>query len=67
MIYLHSPITGGYYLMTGDQLDDDVNENFEDFMRSCADKALNFFDVLRDTPGVWDIFVTKQVEVCVQF
>ncbi|XP_048738158.2 TATA box-binding protein-associated factor RNA polymerase I subunit A-like isoform X2 [Ostrea edulis] len=47
----------------GDQLDDDVSENFEDFMRSCADKALNFFDVLKDLTGVWDIFVTKQVEM----
>ena len=44
-------------------MDDDTSENFDQLMRSCADKALKCFDVLKDSPGVWDIFITKQVQV----
>uniref|UniRef100_A0A8B8DZJ9 TATA box-binding protein-associated factor RNA polymerase I subunit A-like n=1 Tax=Crassostrea virginica TaxID=6565 RepID=A0A8B8DZJ9_CRAVI len=47
----------------GDHLDDDTSENFDQLMRSCADKALKCFDVLKDSPGVWDIFITKQVQI----
>ncbi|XP_062604766.1 TATA box-binding protein-associated factor RNA polymerase I subunit A-like [Saccostrea cucullata] len=47
----------------GDHLDDDISDNYEDLMESCADKALNCFDVLKSVPGVWDIFITKQVEI----
>lgn len=32
-------------------------------MLACADKALNNFEVLKDVPGVWDIFITKHLEV----
>ena len=44
-------------------MDDDTSENFDQLMRSCSDKALKCFDVLKDSPGVWDIFITKQVQV----
>ncbi|XP_061174806.1 TATA box-binding protein-associated factor RNA polymerase I subunit A-like [Saccostrea echinata] len=47
----------------GDQLDDDVSNNYEDLMKTCADKAINCFDVLKSGQGVWDIFITKQVEI----
>lgn len=47
----------------GKQLDVETSENFEQLMLACADKALSNFEVLKDVPGVWDIFITKHVQI----
>lgn len=52
-----------HILFEGKQLDTETSENFEQLMLACADKALNNFEVLKDVPGVWDIFITKHLEV----
>lgn len=47
----------------GKQLDTETSENFEQLMLACADKALNNFEVLKEVSGVWDIFITKHLEI----
>lgn len=54
-------------LFEGKQIDIETSENFEQLMLACADKALNNFEVLKDVPGVWDIFITKHLEVLLLF
>lgn len=56
-----------HILFEGKQLDTETSENFEQLMLACADKALNNFEVLKDVPGVWDIFITKHLEVLLLF
>lgn len=52
-----------HILFEGKQLDTETSENFEQLMLACADKALNNFEVLKEVSGVWDIFITKHLEV----
>lgn len=54
-------------LFEGKQIDIETSENFEQLMLACAHKALNNFEVLKDVPGVWDIFITKHLEVLLLF
>ena len=35
----------------------------EEKMNSAADKAIEYFSILPDTPGIWDTFIPKYVEV----
>ena len=39
----------------------------EEKMESAAQSAINYFEILVDTPGNWDTFIPKYVQVTVYF
>lgn len=46
---------------------DDLLNNLEEIMAVYAQKAMLGFSNVAGATGVWDIFVTKYVEVCLFF
>lgn len=54
-------ICKGYYIISFKPTDEDEEKSSR--KAEHAAEAIKFFETLRGVPGVWDIFITKLVEV----